>query len=224
MRTRPRIGILALQGDVAEHARALADVGADVVYVRQAGDADDLDGLVLPGGESTTIGQLAVDYGLVVPIRAMIERGSAVWGTCAGMILLADRADGPQPLVGGLDVTVLRNAFGRQRQSFEADLPVRGLDGATPFRGVFIRAPAVTEVGPDVEVLAALAPDRIVAVRQGRLLATAFHPELTNDRRLHRLFMSLCRVRPIGEGADCCRRPLRSQPETDTAPEAALRL
>jgi pyridoxal 5'-phosphate synthase pdxT subunit len=206
-----RIGVLALQGDVAEHALALAEAGAEVVRVLHAADLAGLDGLVIPGGESTTIGKLVVEHGLVEPIRAMGRSGRPLWGTCAGMILLADRADGPQPAVGGLDVTVLRNAFGRQVQSFEADLPLRGIDGAATFRAVFIRAPAVTTVGQGVEVLAALAPDRIVAVRQGHILATAFHPELTDDRRVHRLFLSLAggaaprragrRRRPGQEGA-----------------------
>jgi 5'-phosphate synthase pdxT subunit len=185
-----RVGVLALQGDVAEHVSALARLGVEAVRVRRAADLAGLDGLIMPGGESTTIGQLAQERGLVEPLRRLVADGRPVWGTCAGMILLAEDVGRQQPLVGGLDVTVSRNHFGRQTESFEVDLPIAGLAGA-PFRAVFIRAPAITRAGPDVEVLARLEGGEIVAVRQGRLLATAFHPELTDDLRLHRLFVEL---------------------------------
>jgi len=188
---RPRIGILALQGDVREHATALRDVGAQPIEVRLPRDLVGLDGLILPGGESTTMRRLIDLYGLREPIVALARGGAAVYGTCAGMILLADRiADGDEPVLRLLDITVQRNAYGRQLDSFEADLAIPSL-GDAPLHGVFIRAPVVSEVGPEVEVLARDADGRAIAVRQGRVLATAFHPELTPDRRLHRLFLEL---------------------------------
>ena len=187
----PRIGILALQGDVREHATALRDVGAQPIEVRLPRDLVGLDGLILPGGESTTMRRLIDLYGLREPIVALANGGAAVYGTCAGMILLADRiADGDEPVLRLLDITVQRNAYGRQLDSFEADLAIPSL-GDAPLHGVFIRAPVVSEVGPEVEVLARDADGRAIAVRQGRVLATAFHPELTPDRRLHRLFLEL---------------------------------
>jgi pyridoxal 5'-phosphate synthase pdxT subunit len=187
----PRIGILALQGDVREHATALREVGADPVEVRLPRDLVGLDGLILPGGESTTMRKLIDRYGLREPIVALAHGGAALYGTCAGMILLADRiADGDEPVLKLLDVTVERNAYGRQLDSFEADLEIPSL-GDEPLHGVFIRAPVVSEVGPEVEVLARDADGRPIAVRQGRVLATAFHPELTPDRRLHRLLLEL---------------------------------
>jgi 5'-phosphate synthase pdxT subunit len=185
-----RVGILALQGDVAEHAGALADCGAEPVPVRRVADLAGLDALILPGGESTTIGQLAEEQGLLGPLRDFVAGGRPVWGTCAGLILLAQDVGQDQPLIGGLDVSVSRNHFGRQVASFEADLDLEGVDGG-PFRAVFIRAPAILATGPGVEVLARLPEGEVVAVRQGPLLATAFHPELTPDRRLHRLFLGL---------------------------------
>ncbi len=185
-----RVGVLALQGDVAEHAGALARCGVAAVRVRRPADLAGLDALVLPGGESTTIGQLAVDYGLVQPLRDFVASGKPVWGTCAGLILLARDAGHAQPLVGGLDVRVDRNAFGRQVASFETDLDVAGLAGG-PFRAVFIRAPAVVEAGPGVDVLARLDDGPIVAVRQGAILGTAFHAELGDDLRVHRLFLGM---------------------------------
>ncbi len=185
-----RVGVLALQGDVAEHAGALARCGVAAVRVRRPADLAGLDALVLPGGESTTIGQLAVDYGLVQPLRDFVASGKPVWGTCAGLILLARDAGRAQPLVGGLDVRVDRNAFGRQVASFETDLDVAGLAGG-PFRAVFIRAPAVVEAGPGVDVLARLDDGPIVAVRQGAILGTAFHAELGDDLRVHRLFLGM---------------------------------
>jgi len=185
-----RVGVLALQGDVAEHARMLERCGAQAVPVRRPAALDGLDALVLPGGESTTIGKLVTDYGLVEPLRAFVASGKPVWGTCAGLILLARDAGHPQPLVGGLDVVVARNAFGRQVDSFEADIAIEAL-GDEPFRAVFIRAPAVTAVGPGVSVLARLDGGPIVAVRQGNLLGTAFHAELGDDLRWHRFFLGL---------------------------------
>jgi 5'-phosphate synthase pdxT subunit len=187
----PSVGVLALQGDVREHVRALTEAGARVQVVRRPEDLQGLRGLVLPGGESTTIGKLAVTFGLLEPLRQAVRDGLAVFGSCAGMVLLAERVvDGlpGQPTVGGLDVTVRRNAFGRQVDSFEQSVDVAGLTGG-PFSGVFIRAPAVVEVGAGVEVLATVG-EQTVAVRQGRLLATAFHPELTNDGRLHAMFVA----------------------------------
>ena len=188
---RPRIGILALQGDVREHANALREVGAEPIEVRLPRDLAGLDGLILPGGVSTTMRTLIDLYGLREPIQALARGGAALYGTCAGMILLANRiADGDEPVLQLLDITVQRNAYGRQLDSFEADLEVPSL-GDEPLHGVFIRAPVVSEVGPDVEVLARDPDGRPIAVRQGRVMATAFHPELTGDRRLHRLLLEL---------------------------------
>ncbi|HEY8921699.1 MAG TPA: pyridoxal 5'-phosphate synthase glutaminase subunit PdxT [Candidatus Limnocylindria bacterium] len=188
---RPRIGILALQGDVREHATALRDVGAEPVEVRLPRDLVGIDGLILPGGESTTMRRLIDLYGLREPIVALAHGGAPLYGTCAGMILLADRiADVDEPVLRLLDITVERNGYGRQLDSFEADLDIPSL-GGEPLHGVFIRAPVVTEVGPDVEVLARDPDGRPIAVRQGRVMATAFHPELTGDRRLHRLLLGL---------------------------------
>jgi pyridoxal 5'-phosphate synthase pdxT subunit len=187
----PRIGILALQGDVREHANALRDVGAEPIEVRLPRALVGLDGLILPGGESTTMRKLIDLYGLREPIVALAHGGAPLYGTCAGMILLADRiADGDEPVLRLLDITVERNAYGRQLDSFEADLAIPSL-GDEPLHGVFIRAPVVSEVGPDVEVLAHDPDGRPIAVRQGRVMATAFHPELTGDRRLHRLMLEL---------------------------------
>ncbi|MBA3689135.1 MAG: pyridoxal 5'-phosphate synthase glutaminase subunit PdxT [Chloroflexi bacterium] len=188
---RPRIGILALQGDVREHANALREVGAEPIEVRLPRDLIGLDGLILPGGESTTMRRLIDLYGLREPIVALAKGGAPLYGTCAGMILLANRlADGEEPVLRLLDITVERNAYGRQLDSFEADLDIPSL-GDEPLHGVFIRAPVVSDVGPDVEVLARDPDGRPIAVRQGRVMATAFHPELTGDRRLHRLLLEL---------------------------------
>jgi 5'-phosphate synthase pdxT subunit len=187
----PRIGVLALQGDVREHADALRDIGAEPVEVRLPRDLVGIDGLILPGGESTTMRRLIDLYGLREPIVALAHGGAPVYGTCAGMILLADRiADGDEPVLRLLDITVERNAYGRQLDSFEADLEIPSL-GDEPLHGVFIRAPVVSQVGPDVEVLARDPDGRPIAVLQGRVMATAFHPELTGDRRLHRLLLDL---------------------------------
>jgi pyridoxal 5'-phosphate synthase pdxT subunit len=186
-----RIGVLAVQGAVREHVNAIRDIGATPVEVRLPRDLVDLDALVLPGGESTTMRKLIDEYGLREPIAAMARGGSPVLGTCAGMILLArDIVDGDEPVFGLLDIEVRRNGYGRQLDSFEAELETPGLDGG-PLHGVFIRAPVVAEVGPTVEVLARDPDGHPVAVRQGRVLATAFHPELTDDRRLHRLLLAL---------------------------------
>jgi len=187
----PRIGVLALQGAVREHVEAIRDVGGEPVLVRLPADMEGLDALVLPGGESTTMRRLIETYGLREPILAMAGRGAPMLGTCAGMILLADRlTDGEPSALGLLDVAVERNAYGRQLDSYEADVEVPAL-GDEPLRGVFIRAPVVAETGPAVEVLARDHEGRPIAVRQGSVLATAFHPELTHDRRLHRLLVEL---------------------------------
>jgi 5'-phosphate synthase pdxT subunit len=192
----PRIGVLALQGDVREHVAMLRGLGAEAMPVRRPTELTDLDGLVMPGGESTTMAKLARIFDLTDPLRQAVKDGLPVFGTCAGMILLADRlADAvpDQETVGGLDVLVRRNAFGRQVDSFEAGLDVADLE--TPFHAVFIRAPWVEELGPEVEVVATVAggpaAGRIVAVRQGTLLATSFHPEVTGDPRIHELFVDL---------------------------------
>ncbi|GIV78777.1 pyridoxal 5'-phosphate synthase glutaminase subunit PdxT [Litorilinea aerophila] len=225
-----RIGVLALQGAFAEHIQVLRRLGAEAVEVRKAEQLAQLDGLIIPGGESTTIGLIAARWGLVEPLRRWVQTGRPIWGTCAGMILLAEQATGQkaggQPLLGGLRVTVNRNFFGRQTESFETLLHVPAL-GPEPCPAVFIRAPAITAVEPGVEVLATLAvapflrpgfrrrgageeaaagsegatetapkteeapAEVIVAVRQGTILATAFHPELTDDVRWHRLFLEM---------------------------------
>jgi 5'-phosphate synthase pdxT subunit len=194
----PRIGVLALQGDVREHLRTLESLGARPSAVRREGELAQVDGLVLPGGESTTIVKLAAAFDLLEPLRAAVKAGLPVYGSCAGMILLADRIEDGiegQETIGGLDVVVRRNAFGRQVDSFETDLAHHFGGPERPFRAVFIRAPWVESVGPDVDVLARVeAPARIVAVRQGPLLATSFHPELTGDDRVHRYFVDLVRT------------------------------
>lgn len=189
-----RIGVLALQGAFIEHIAMLRRLGADAVEVRTAEQLATVDGLIIPGGESTTMGLVAQRWGLVEPLRAWVHSGRPTWGTCAGMILLATRATGQkqggQPLLGGLDVTVNRNYFGRQVDSFETTLTVPTFDPPES-PGVFIRAPAITEIGAGVEVLAALPGPVYVAVRQGPILATAFHPELTPDTRWHALFLEM---------------------------------
>ncbi|GAA2994445.1 5'-phosphate synthase pdxT subunit [Microbacterium terrae] len=195
MTARPRVGVLALQGDVREHARVLSGLGADVALVRRPAELAAVDGLVIPGGESSVIDKLARTFGMQHPIREAIADGMPVYGTCAGLILLADRiTDGisGQETFGGLDVRVRRNAFGSQVDSFEVDLAVPAL-GEPDVHAVFIRAPLVEEVGPAVDVLAQLDDERIVAVRQGNLLGTAFHPEVTGEHRFHGLFLDLVR-------------------------------
>jgi 5'-phosphate synthase pdxT subunit len=184
-----KIGILALQGAFIEHEQRLRGIGVDVVQVRLPSQLDDLDGLIIPGGESTTIGKLATTYGLIEPLRTFAQ-SRPTWGTCAGMIFLAkDLGDQHQPILGVMDITVNRNAFGRQIDSFELDLPIVGL--VEPFHAIFIRAPLALRTGNGVDILATLPDGGIVAVQQGHLLATAFHPELTNDDRLHRHFIQL---------------------------------
>jgi 5'-phosphate synthase pdxT subunit len=196
-----RIGVLALQGDVREHVRALEASGATARPVRRPQELDDLDGLVLPGGESTTIVKLAKLFELFDPLHERIADGLPVYGSCAGLILLADRVDaGGSPLdatFGGIDMTVRRNAFGRQVDSFEEDLSVDGIEGE-PMRAVFIRAPWVQEVGPAATPLARTGDGHVVAVRQGPLLATSFHPEVTGDTRVHALFASIVRAHVEG--------------------------
>jgi len=195
----PVIGVLALQGDVPEHLRALESAGARPAPVRRPEELDRVDGLVIPGGESTTLWRLSVAFDVLEPLRKLIDEGLPAFGSCAGMIMLADRlADGVdgQLTYGGIDMTVRRNAFGRQVDSFERDITLarvgQGGDASDPFRAVFIRAPWVEQTGPGVSVLGTeQGTGRIVAVRQGQLLATAFHPELTQDRRIHQLFVDI---------------------------------
>ena len=188
-----RIGVLALQGAFAEHVASLRAVGAEPVEVRLPSHLDDIDGLVIPGGESTTMRKLIDRWGLRQPILELAGRGAPVFGTCAGMIVLArEIAGGEEPVLPLLDVTVERNAFGRQLDSFETELDVPLL-GDTPVHAVFIRAPVISGVGPGVDVMARLPDGRIVAVRQRNVIATSFHPELTRDARLHEHFLSLAR-------------------------------
>lgn len=182
-----RVGVLALQGDVREHVRILDSLGVDATQVKTPPQLAEIDALIIPGGESTTIGKLAVRFGLLEPLRSAIDDALPVYGTCAGMILLAGAVtEGDQPLVGALDVVVQRNAFGRQNESFEADVDISGFDD--PFHAVFIRAPWIEKVGSEVEVLSVI-DDHPVMVRQGNILATSFHPELTGDDRIHRMFL-----------------------------------
>ena len=184
----PTIGVLAIQGDFLEHRQALARLGVEAPEIRLPHQLEDIDGLIIPGGESTTIAQLIDIYGFREALRNRARQGMAVWGTCAGMIVIADRLTDarPEPL-RLMDIEVSRNAFGRQVDSFEADIEFQDIEGA-PFHCVFIRAPVVNRVGASVRTLAALDDGRPVAVRQGKLLATAFHPELTGDSRIHELF------------------------------------
>ncbi|MGO9157798.1 pyridoxal 5'-phosphate synthase glutaminase subunit PdxT [Mycobacterium sp.] len=192
--SRPRIGVLALQGDTREHLAALREAGADSLSVRRQSELDAVDGLVIPGGESTTMSHLLLDLDLLEPLRRRLADGLPAYGVCAGMILLASEildagANGRKALpLRGIDMTVRRNAFGRQVDSFEGDIAFEGLDD--PVRAVFIRAPWVERVGAGVQVLARAA-GHVVAVRQGSVLATAFHPEMTGDRRIHRLFVDI---------------------------------
>jgi pyridoxal 5'-phosphate synthase pdxT subunit len=191
----PRVGVLALQGNVREHAHMLEAVGAEPVPVRRESELAAVDGLIIPGGESTAIVKLARAFELMQPLRSAIDGGLPVYGSCAGMILLADRIDdGGSPLaetLGGIDITVRRNAFGRQVDSFEEDVEIDGLDGP-PVRAVFIRAPWVAEVGPAASAIGRVgSAGRVVAVRQGPRLATSFHPELTGDTRVHAYFAGM---------------------------------
>jgi len=195
----PTVGVLALQGDVREHVRMLERCGVHAVPVRRERELGVVDGIVIPGGESSTIDKLLRAFELFEPLQKAIRDGLPAFGSCAGLILLADRVlDGieGQQTLGGLDVTVRRNAFGRQVDSFEAELAVEGVEGA-PFHAVFIRAPWVESVGPQAQVLGTVsagpAAGRIVAVRQGRVIATSFHPEITDDDRVHRVFVEIVR-------------------------------
>jgi len=186
------VGVLALQGDFREHAQVLRTLGADVVLVRRPEELARVDGLVIPGGESSVMDKLARAFGLADPLRAAVRAGLPVYGTCAGLIMLADTVvDGirGQESIGGLDISVRRNAFGSQTQSFETDLEVPVL-GEAPVHAVFIRAPVVDTVGPQATALARLADGRCVAVEQGRLLGTSFHPEITGEHRFHEYFLS----------------------------------
>lgn len=183
--------MLALQGDFHEHVEALRALGVEAFEVRTLAQLDAADGLILPGGESTTIARLLIAFDLLEPLRARIRAGLPVWGTCAGAILLAKRVPAlDRPPIGAMDVTVDRNAFGRQIDSFEEELRVTGVEGG-PIHAVFIRAPVIRNPGKDVEVLCRLQDGRIVACREGRLLATSFHPELTTDHRMHALFVRM---------------------------------
>lgn len=203
----PRIGVLALQGDVREHVRALEASGAAACAVRRPAELDDVDALVIPGGESTTMYKLAIAFDLLEPLRTRVDSGMPAYGSCAGLIMLAntvtDGIDG-QVTLGGLDITARRNAFGRQVDSFEAPVELARVAGG-PFPGVFIRAPWVDDVGAGVEVIgrveSGVSAGRIVAVRQGALLATAFHPELTGDYRVHALFVDSVREYVKGSSA-----------------------
>ena len=184
-----RIGVLALQGDFEEHCIVLKRLGVEAREVRLPEELEGLDGLIMPGGESTTIGKLARQYGLDRPLKDLA--GSlAMWGTCGGLVFMARDVGMDQPVLGIMDMVVQRNAFGRQVDSFEEDLNIHGVEGG-PFHGVFIRAPVITEVGARLEVLGRIKDGRVVAVRQARLMATSFHPELTNDDRLHRYFLEI---------------------------------
>ena len=186
-----RIGVLALQGDFAEHMKALEDAGAEAVEVRKVEQLEGLDGLIIPGGESTTISKLMERFGFREAVPAAMKKGMAVWGTCAGMIVMARELTDPYPTPMNLmNIKVSRNWFGRQVDSFEADFKVKGLRGG-PFRAIFIRAPVIDEVGKGVEFLAALPDGHAVAVRSGRNLGTSFHPELTGDSRFHEMFARL---------------------------------
>ncbi|MBD5539313.1 MAG: pyridoxal 5'-phosphate synthase glutaminase subunit PdxT [Desulfovibrio sp.] len=192
----PLVGVLALQGAFREHVAALGKLGAPTREVRQLRDMDGIGAMVIPGGESTTMGKLLVDLGMLAPLRERIEAGMPVYGSCAGLILLCRHIEGSeQPRLGVLDATVRRNAFGRQVDSFEADLHIPEL-GPEPLPAVFIRAPVILSTGPEVKVLARVEMDgaeRAVAVREGRVLATSFHPELTPDTRFHRYFLDICK-------------------------------
>lgn len=192
-----KIGVLALQGAVSEHIRSLERAGAEAVAVKKTEQLDELDGLVIPGGESTTIGKLMRKYGFIERVREFSDAGKPIFGTCAGLIVLAKKIEGQEePHLGLMDMTVARNAFGRQRESFEIDLPITGIE--QPVRAVFIRAPLIREIGADVEVLAVYNGEMVTA-REGHLLVSSFHPELTDDYRLHEYFTQMVRQSKTGE-------------------------
>lgn len=189
----PRIGVLALQGDFEAHLKVLAELGVDGRAIRLPEQLAEIDGIIIPGGESTTIGKLMVIYGLHEVLQKKIKEGVPVWGTCAGLILLSKETDNAlagQPLLASMNIRVRRNAFGSQRESFETDLSVPAI-GEAPFHAFFIRGPSIESVGPEVEVLATLDDGTIVAVRQGPLLGTAFHPEVSGDTRIHQYFLRI---------------------------------
>ncbi|HEX7620258.1 MAG TPA: pyridoxal 5'-phosphate synthase glutaminase subunit PdxT [Anaerolineales bacterium] len=187
-----KIGVLAIQGDFAEHISVLKRLGVETAEVRLPAQLNGLDGLILPGGESTTIGKLSEDFGLLEPLREF-GKTQAMWGTCAGAIFLSKDALRRQPLLGIMDITVVRNAFGRQVDSFEADLDIPELGEGGPYHAIFIRAPIIESVQGDASIIASLPSGRIIAARQGKLLATSFHPELTQDTRFHQYFLSLAK-------------------------------
>lgn len=188
-----KVGVLALQGAVAEHIRSITLAGAEGVQIKKVEQLDGIDGLIIPGGESTTIGKLMRKYDFMDPIRQFSAQGKPIFGTCAGLIVLAERIQGDEEAhLKLMDITVARNAFGRQRESFETDLPVKGIE--EPVRAVFIRAPLILEVGAGVEVLSTY-KDEIVTARQAHLLAASYHPELTDDYRLHQYFVEMVRSR-----------------------------
>ena len=192
-----KVGVLALQGAVAEHIRSIEQAGATGVSVKRVEQLDELDGLIIPGGESTTIGKLMRKYDFIDAVRSFSAQGKPIFGTCAGLIVLAERIEGQDEAhLELMDMTVARNAFGRQRESFETDLPVQGID--EPIRAVFIRAPLITQVGPEVEVLSTLNGE-IVTARQGHLLAASYHPELTDDVRLHEYFLGMIKESAVVE-------------------------
>lgn len=196
-----KVGVLALQGAFIEHKKKLEDLGVEVVEVRLPRDLEGLDGLIIPGGESTTIGKLAVEYGLVEPLKDF-ARARPVWGTCAGMIFMARDIGLRQPLLGLMDISVERNAFGRQVDSFETGLQIKGLNGKGPFPAIFIRAPRIARVNDeDVQVLARLEDGTAVAAQQGHWLVTSFHPELSDDDRLHRYFLDLIAAEGDGQAS-----------------------
>jgi 5'-phosphate synthase pdxT subunit len=184
-----KVGVLALQGDFAEHAHMLRDIGVEPVEVRKPQHLEGLEGLIIPGGESTAFGKLAAASGMVEPLREFVQT-RPTWGTCAGAIFIAKNIEAQTPHLGLMDITVRRNAFGRQIDSFTANLNIKGLEGK-PYRAVFIRAPIITGVGPQAEALATLEDGTVVAAKQGHMLATSFHPELTNDDRMHRYFVKM---------------------------------
>jgi pyridoxal 5'-phosphate synthase pdxT subunit len=187
-----KIGVLAIQGDFAEHIVMLRRLDVETAEVRLAAHLDGLDGIIIPGGESTTIGKLSADFGLLEPLRKFGDT-HAIWGTCAGAIFLSKDARRTQPLLGLMDITVMRNAFGRQVDSFEADLTIPELGNNSPYHAIFIRAPIIESVQAGARVIASLPDGRIVAARQGKLLATSFHPELTRDSRFHQYFLTLAK-------------------------------
>ena len=193
MSTRPLVGVLALQGDFHEHAASLLKAGAEVAEIRHAESLKNIQGLIIPGGESTAIARLLIAYNLTAPIRGYIKQGLPTWGTCAGAILLAKNApDLDRPTIAVMDITVERNAFGPQINSFEEDIHVDGISGP-PIKAILIRAPIISDAGPGVSILGKLSDGSIVAVRENNLLATSFHPELTNDHRMHGLFVEMAR-------------------------------